>query len=83
MATIQEQIASFQPVLTKMDGFESIVTPTENGYVATATANYLKMDLTQFSDIYQSNFLTRIDFVLDTPYSEILEGMTSRNFDCQ
>lgn len=80
---IKTQIESFQPVITKMEGFESSVTPTETGYVANATADYLKMDLANIQDVYQSNFLTRIDFALDTPYSEVLEGMISRKFECQ
>ena len=81
--SIQNQIQAFQPFLTKMTGFESRVDQTENGYVAYSNADYLTMDFTQYPEDYRSNFLTKIDFALDTSYQEVLEGMTSRQFDCK
>lgn len=83
MASIQAQIASFQPYLTNMTGFEARVDQTENGYVAYSNADYLTMDFTQYQDMYRSNFLTKIDFALDTSYQEVYDGMIMRQFDCK
>ena len=82
-ATVQSKMQEFLPLATTMDGFQVSVTPTTNGFVATSTADYLMLDLTQLSETHQNHFLSKIDFPLDTEESKIKESMTAYGFQCE
>jgi len=82
-ATVQNGIAQIQPLVTKIDGYQVTLTPTTNGYVATSTANYLSLDLTQLSEAHLNHFLSKIDFPLDSKRTLINNSMTKFGFLCE
>lgn len=82
-ASVQSGIQQFLPLATTMDGLQVSVTPTTNGYVATSTADYLMLDLTQLSEAHQNHFISKIDFPLDTEVSKVKESMTAYGFQCE
>ena len=81
--TVQNYLIGYQPFLNQQEGYQISVVPIDNGLVATIEADYLKLDLTIFPPIQQTHFTTKIDYPLDTPFTQVQENMKTLGFNCQ
>ena len=81
-ASLQKYITELQALTYTDEGYRIENSSKNNGVVTTITADYLKMDLSQFPPENQNHFLAKVDFPLDTTYQVLYNTMTSYGYIC-
>lgn len=81
--TIQSYLKAYQAFLNQLSGYQISVNPTDNGFITIVNVNYSLLNIQQLPEVQQTHFSTKVDYAMDTSYTQISQDMLNNGFTCK